>query len=126
MTVWQRIATEIAYARGSLRILRRISPIAKNPTRTICDVMAEVAERHGDRVALISDAETLTFREYDARANAYCRWARAQGIGKGDVVALLMPNRPDYLCIWLGVARAGGVTALINTNLTGQALAHSL
>ena len=41
-------------------------------------------------------------------------------------MALLLQNRPDYLCVWLGVARAGGVTALINTNLTGQALAHSI
>jgi fatty-acyl-CoA synthase len=126
MSVWGRITTEWAYLKGSLRILRRISPIARNPKRTICDVMEEVAREQGDRTALISDAETLTFREYDARANAYCRWAKAQGIGKGDVVALLLHNRPDYLCVWLGVARAGGVTALINTNLTGQGLAHSL
>ena len=93
---------------------------------TICDVMEETAAKFGDRVALISDRETLTFREYDERANRYARWARAQGIAKGDAVALLMGNRPDYLCIWMGVARAGGVTALINTNLTGQALAHSI
>ncbi|MCP8940683.1 long-chain-acyl-CoA synthetase [Alsobacter sp. SYSU M60028] len=124
MRALQRIASELAYLRGSLRILRRTSPIARNPTYTIGDLMRDAAKRHGDRVALISDRETLTFRDYDGRANRYARWARAQGIGKGDVVALLMPNRPDYLCIWLGVARIGGVTALINTNLTGQGLAH--
>ena len=49
-----------------------------------------------------------------------------EGIGKGDAVALCMHNRPDYLCIWLGIARAGGATALINTNLVGNPLAHSL
>ena len=43
----------------------------------------------------------------------------ANGVGKGDVVALMMPNRPEYLAVWLGIARAGGVTALLNTNLTG-------
>ncbi len=35
-----------------------------------------------------------------------------------------MPNRPEYLAIWLGVTRVGGVVALLNTNLTGQSLAH--
>lgn len=65
----------------------------------------------------ISDRETLTYADLDRRANRYARWARSKGIGKNDVVALVMPNRPDYLAIWLGVASAGGVTALINTNL---------
>ena len=45
---------------------------------------------------------------------------------KGDVVALLMPNRPEYVTVWLGVAKIGGVTALLNTNLTGASLAHCM
>ncbi len=36
----------------------------------------------------------------------------------------MMPNRPEYLAAWLGISRAGGVIALLNTNLTGIALAH--
>ena len=36
----------------------------------------------------------------------------------------MMPNRPEYLAVWLGIARAGGVIALLNTNLSGTALAH--
>ena len=74
--------------------------------------------------ALIGESETFTFQDYNERANRYARWALANGIGKGDVVALFMPNRPDYLAFWLGVARAGGVTALLNTHLRGTGLAH--
>ena len=37
-----------------------------------------------------------------------------------------MPNRPEYLSIWLGLARAGLTTALINTNLSGHSLAHCI
>ena len=37
-----------------------------------------------------------------------------------------MPNRPEYLAIWLGVAKVGGVVALLNTNLSGAALAHCI
>ena len=80
MQIFDRIASELAYLKGSLRILKRISPIAKNPTYTICDLMQETAAKFGDRVALISDRETLTFRQYNARANQYARWAKAQGI----------------------------------------------
>ena len=37
-----------------------------------------------------------------------------------------MPNRPEYLAVWLGVTRVGGVVALLNTNLVGTALAHCI
>jgi fatty-acyl-CoA synthase len=126
MGLFNRLSSEIAYLRGALRVLKRVSPVARTPTVTICDLMADAAARYGDKIALISDKETLTFRDYDGIANRYARWARARGIGKGDTVALLMPNRAEYLAIWLGVARAGGVTALLNTNLSGSGLAHCI
>jgi fatty-acyl-CoA synthase len=37
-----------------------------------------------------------------------------------------MPNRPEYVACWLGITHVRGVVALINTNLTGDALAHSI
>ena len=37
-----------------------------------------------------------------------------------------MPNRAEYLAIWLGLSRIGAVVALINTNLTGESLAHCI
>src|SRR5262249_3557390 len=37
-----------------------------------------------------------------------------------------MPNRPEFLALWLGVTRVGGVVALLNTNLTGLSLAHCI
>jgi fatty-acyl-CoA synthase len=49
-----------------------------------------------------------------------------QGLRKGDTVCLMMPGRPEYLAIWIGITRIGGVVALLNTHLTGPALAHSI
>ena len=92
----------------------------------IRDLIEQQAQAHADRVALIGERETYTYRQLNARANRYARWFRSLGFGKGDAIALLMPNRPEYLAIWLGVAKAGGVTALINTNLTGASLAHCI
>ena len=37
-----------------------------------------------------------------------------------------MPNRPEFLAFWLGITSIGGVVALLNTNLAGPALAHSI
>ena len=71
-------------------------------------------------------ARRFTYRELAARSNRYARWALAQGLRKGDIVCLLMPSRPEFLAIWVGITRAGGVVALLNTHLTGPALAYCI
>jgi fatty-acyl-CoA synthase len=113
-------------AKAWLRALEMTAPIAANPSRTLPAMLDALAERHGDAPALISERETLSYRALAARANRYARWALAQNLGKGETVGLLMPNRPDYMAAWLGITRVGGVVALLNTNLTGRALAHCI
>src|SRR4029077_4017276 len=113
-------------AKAWLRALEMTAPIAANPNRTLPAMLDALAERHGDALALISERETLSYRALAARANRYARWALAQNLAKGETVGLLMPNRPDYMAAWLGITRVGGVVALLNTNLTGRALAHCI
>ena len=126
MSAFSRLRSELAYLRGALRTLNRVKPIKSTPNRTVLDRLEDVIAQNHNRVALISEDETLSYGEMGARINRIARWARANGIGKGDTVALFLPNRPDYLCIWLGIARAGGATALLNTSQTGHALMHSV
>jgi fatty-acyl-CoA synthase len=106
------------------RALARVTPMARKRTRTFPDVMDELAEKFADRLALISDRESFTYAELNRRGNRYAHWARDEGLAKDEVVCLLMPNRPEFVAIWLGIIRAGGTAALLNTNLTGAALAH--
>ncbi len=107
-----------------LRALELTSSIGKNPNRILSSVIEEFAETAGEYPALLSDRESMSYSELAARANQYSRWALEQGLGKGHTVCLLMPNRPEYMAIWLGISRAGCAVALLNTNLAGQALAH--
>ena len=109
-----------------VRALTATAAIAGNPQRTLPAVIEEVAQTRGDHAALISAHETLTYRELSERANRYARWALAQDIAKGEAVGLMMPNRPEYMAIWLGITSVGGVVALLNTNLRGPALAHCI
>jgi fatty-acyl-CoA synthase len=113
-------------AKAWLRALAATAPIAAHPQRTLPALIEQLAETFGDAPALISDRETLTYRELAARANRYARWALELGVARGDTVCLMMPNRPEYLAIWLGVTRAGGIVSLLNTSLTGAALAHCI
>jgi fatty-acyl-CoA synthase len=126
MAFIERVTAELASLRGALRTLKMTTPIAKNPTRVFPQVISELADRYGSAPALLSDRETFSYRELAARSNRYARWALAQGLRKGDTVCLIMPGRPEFLALWIGVTRVGGVVALINTHLTGMALAHNI
>ena len=109
-----------------VRALELTAPIERNPSVTLPLVIDTLAERFGSALALADDHERMTYRRLAERANQYARWALRQGLGAGDVVGLLMPNCPEYFAIWLGITRIGGIVALINTNLTGDALAHAI
>jgi fatty-acyl-CoA synthase len=121
--LFKRLLGDITFLRGVWRVIRLTSPIARNPTRIFPLLIDDLAARHGDKLALVSNRERLTYRMLAARSCRYARWAMAQGIRKGDVVGLFLTNRPEYVAIWLGIIRAGGTVALLNTNLTGPALA---
>lgn len=81
---------------------------------------------HANQPALIGESGSLSWGELDAFANRIARWALSEGLARGELVALLMENRPEYIGIWLGLSRIGVVTALMNTNLTGDRLAHCM
>ncbi|HEY4403667.1 MAG TPA: long-chain-acyl-CoA synthetase [Xanthobacteraceae bacterium] len=121
-----RPAGEDSAAKAWLRALAATAPIAAHPGRTLPALIEELGETYGDAPALISNRETLTYRELAARANRYARWALELGVAQGDTVCLMMPNRPEYLAIWLGLTRIGGIVSLLNTSLTGATLAHCI
>jgi fatty-acyl-CoA synthase len=126
MGLFNRLRSDLVYLAGALRILRRLKKVVNNPQRTFPDVMDELAARFADRPALIGDTEEFTYRQYNERANRYAHWALENDVERGETVALFMHNRPEFLVVWLGVVRAGGICALVNTNLAGQGLAHCL
>jgi len=120
------IRREYIYVSSILRTLWLLRPVKPHSTRTIADIVAAQAKKTPDAPAIIHSDGTLSYAGLDARANAYAHWAMREGIRHGSAVALLMENRPDFIAAWLGMFKAGASVALINTNLTGQALAHSI
>jgi fatty-acyl-CoA synthase len=113
-------------AQAWARALELTAPIARHPQRIFPRVIEERAAEFPEAPALLSDRECFTYRALAERANQYSRWALTQGLRKGECVGLLMGNRPEFMAIWLGITQAGGVVALLNTNLMGLSLAHSI
>ncbi|MBI0425202.1 AMP-binding protein [Psychrobacter sp. NG27] len=69
---------------------------------------------------------THTYGDVDNASLAVAAWLQAQGLPKGSVVALMMPNVPQYLPIMIGILRAGYVCTPINPLYTGRELRHQL
>ncbi|MFN0264054.1 long-chain-acyl-CoA synthetase [Tepidamorphus sp. 3E244] len=113
----------------SKRWLKAIELTAKldaQPNRLLADCVHEAAGTSPDAPALLSDAQSYTYAQLATRIARWSRWALAQGISKGDRVALAMGSRPDYVACWAGITAIGGVVALINTQLKGEGLRHAI
>jgi len=109
-----------------MRALELTAPIDRRESPTLPVLLESLAERYGAAPALTDRTTSLSYRELADAANRQARWARGHELAPGEVVCLLMHNCPDYLAIWLGLTRVGVVVALLNTNLSGEALAHSI
>jgi fatty-acyl-CoA synthase len=126
MGVWARAGREVKFLRRLNRVLKRIKPVDGNSTTLVCDDFEQAVDKWPDHVAVVFEDRQVSYRELDAMANRFSHWVKGRGLKRGDTVALFMPNRVEYFAVWLGFAKAGVATALINNNLTGAALAHSL
>lgn len=93
---------------------------------TVVRRFEEVAARHPSKVALLMDDQRFTFDEVRRLSDRVATHFRSKGLSRGDTVALLMETRCEYPCMWLGLAKLGVVTALINTNLRRETLRHSI
>ena len=109
-----------------LRALESTAAATRDPDRILPRAVADWACSYADATALVSDRECLSFRDLEKRMNQYSRWALAEGIQKGEPVALMMGNRPEYFALWLGLIQVGAVVALFSSDLPAAAIAHAL
>jgi len=121
-----KIKNEFIYLSTLRRILSSLKSINNDESSIITKKISGYADSSPDSVAIYFDDREITYKELIDGANQYPHWFLDNGLQKGDVVALLMENRPEFLMAWIGIAQVGGTTALINTNLTGHPLNHSL
>ena len=121
---------ERRFVRGLNRTLKRVKSIAPDSPNLICDDLQEAVEKWRDRTAMTFEGRTLSYAELDAIANRFAHWGKGINLRRGQTVALFMPNRLEYFPIWkarrYGLSKIGVVTALINNQLSGLALAHCL
>jgi acyl-CoA synthetase (AMP-forming)/AMP-acid ligase II len=93
---------------------------------TYAEAIAALAARHGHRTALVFRDRRYSFRDLQRAADAVSARFAALGLEPGDKVAILMPNRPEFLWSWLGAAQAGLVAVMLNTRLRRDEISYQL
>jgi acyl-CoA synthetase (AMP-forming)/AMP-acid ligase II len=94
----------------------------------ITSFVLERAEELGDKPALIDgpSGRTITFAELRSGVRALASGLAARGFGKGDVLAIYMPNLPEYAIAFHGTTAAGGIATTMNPLYTANEVRHQL
>lgn len=109
---------------GLLRAGRLLNPLRKHIS--LGGVIADAARRYPNNPAILYEDQAITYRQLHERSNRVANFLAAQGIVRGDVVVLLMENRPEFLICAIAIGKLGAVASLINTSQTGKVLTHSI
>jgi len=93
---------------------------------TVPEALDRQASRHGNRPFVYFEDDIYGYRDLIEHSNRVAGALQRAGIGKGDKVAIVLGNRPEYLFIWFALARIGAVEVPINTAHKGELLAYML
>jgi long-chain acyl-CoA synthetase len=96
------------------------------PERTLLDDLAEAVAQRPEAPALLFKGRTISHGELDRRSDAFAAALAGLGVAKGDRVALLLPNCPQFLICELGAWKAGAVVHPLNPIYTEQELEGAL
>ena len=104
------------------------APAPEIPSQDLASFTLARAEALGEKPALIDgpSGRTISYRQLDERTAALAGALSKRGIGRGDVVAIYMPNLPEYALIFHGVLRANATNTTANPLYTAHELAHQL
>ena len=96
------------------------------PAVPVGSILRAAVRRWGDRTAFVDHDVPLTFTELGARAHAVANWLADSGVGRGDVVAVHIPNCRQYPAVYYGVLLAGATFSPTNPLLPAADLAAQL
>ncbi|NXD29160.1 S27A6 protein, partial [Spelaeornis formosus] len=94
---------------------------------TVLDKFVKLAEKQPHKPFLIYEGTVHTYGDVDRRSNRIAQvLLQHVSLRKGDTVALLMENEPDFIHVWFGLAKMGCVVAFLNFNIRFRSLLHCI
>jgi long-chain acyl-CoA synthetase len=102
------------------------SSLAPYPNRTILDYVSDLAARSGKRAALLFKGAAVTWARLEQESDAFASALSSLGVQRGDRVALLLPNCPQFFVAELAAWKLGAIVAPLNPIYTDQEIALPL
>src|SRR5438876_7326458 len=96
--------------------------LAPYPNRTLLDYISDIAQAHPGQPALIFKGRTITYGALERLSDACASAFASLGLKRGDRVALLMPNSPQFVIVELGAWKVGAIVAPLNPMYTDRGL----
>lgn len=92
----------------------------------INNLLENSATKYPDKIAVIHDADRVTYSQLNTQADNLASHLLAQGINKGDRVAILLENNIDYITAYYATLKIGAVASPLNPGLKPDAFQHLL
>ena len=93
---------------------------------SLVSLMEESFSKYADRTAYSFMGQNIGYQETDVKSQAFAAYLQSLGLEKGDRVAVMMPNVPQYPVAVAAILRAGLVVVNVNPLYTPRELAHQL
>ncbi len=106
--------------------VRMVLTLKKPKKISLGSVLEKQVRKRPGQAAILFEDRVISYREFNETANRYAHLFQQQGFKKGDVVALLMENRPEYLIAVAGLAKLGIIVSLVNNGVRGKVLSYAI
>ena len=100
-----------------------IGPLAHD---SVAELFEDSCRKFAARTAFICMGKSLTYAELDRASARVAAWLQAKGHGKGDRIAVMLPNVLQYPVVTMGILRAGLTVVNVNPLYTPRELQHQL
>ena len=77
-------------------------------------MLEKAAERYADKTAIVMGERRLSYAELDEASNKVANALLGMGIGKGDRIAMLLANSPEFVAVYFGIVKIGAVAVLLD------------
>jgi acyl-CoA synthetase (AMP-forming)/AMP-acid ligase II len=94
--------------------------------RSIADIPFRQARLDGRRTALVHSGGALSFADLDERGRRFAAFLESRGVGRGERVAILLPNLPEFAVAYFGAIAAGALAVPVNTRLAPPEVGYVL
>lgn len=94
--------------------------------RSLARMLHDTVRRFGRREALLFEGRSMSYRELDRASNKTANAMAGLGIEKGDRVAIMLPNIPEFVTVFFGLQKLGAIAVPFNILYKGREIIHIL